>query len=106
MGCADAEFSLKSMLKSRREHGIDSFIEFSFLVKSFDSMYHDFIPIALLKMISPTKCAKWVEKMHGDFNAPLNLEKEEIVIRCGCEARKGDNLEPFLIILVLQLVAE
>ena len=101
MGCADAVFSLKIMLKSRREHGIDSFAAFSDLVKAHDIVRHDVTLAALVNMGAPPKHVEWVEKLHGDFNVVLKLAKEEINMH-GCVVRQGDNIAP----KVLQLVAE
>ena len=55
MVCANAVLSLKSALKSKREHGIDSFAVFVDLVKACDSMRHDVASDALVKMGAPTK---------------------------------------------------
>ena len=37
------------------------------------------------------KNVELAEKLHGDFDAVLNLAKEEIVIKHGCGVRTGDN---------------
>ena len=57
-------------------------------------------------MGSPLKYVEWVEKIQGDFNAVLNLAKEDIIIRHCYRVRQGDNLSPTLSIIALQLVAE
>ena len=52
-------------------------------------------------MGAPTRYAKWVENLHSDFSIILNLEKEDIIIKCGCGARQGDSLAPTLLMISL-----
>ena len=59
-----------------------------------------------MKIVSPSKKVEWVEKSYGDFNAVLKLNKEEIITKCGCIVRQGDNLVPNFSIIVLCLFAE
>ena len=106
VGCAEAVFSLKTILQSRREHDLETFIIFIDLVKAYDSIKHEIISIALKKMGALDKFIQWVEKLYGDFNVILKVGKEEICIEYGCGVWQGDNLVPTLFIIVMQLVAE
>ena len=106
VGCAEAVFSLKSILQARREMGLDTYAIFIDLVKAYDSVRHDVISFALRKMGAPEKYVKWIEKLHRDFGVTLKIGREEIYIKYGCGVRQGDNLAPTLFIIVMQLVAE
>ena len=80
VSCAEAVFSLKTILQSRREHDLETFIIFIDLVKAYDSIKHEIILIALKKIGAPDKFIQWVEKLYGDFNVILKVGKEEICI--------------------------
>jgi len=106
VGCAEAVFSLKSILQARREMGEDTYAIFIDLVKAYDSVRHDVISFALRKLGAPEKYIRWIEKLHRDFGVTLKVGREEIYIKYGCGVRQGDNLAPTLFIIVMQLVAE
>ena len=80
MGCSEAVFSLKILLQSRREHGIDSYAASIDLTKACDIIKHEVIAIAL-KMGTPDRHAKWVKKLHGDFNPALKMDREDISVK-------------------------
>ena len=44
--------------------------------------------------------------MLKDFNVVIKISYEEIIIECGCSARKGDNLDGTLFISATKLAAE
>ena len=46
------------------------------LVKTCNSVRHDVMQVAFLKMGDLSKRIEWVEKFHGDFNVVLKLAKE------------------------------
>ena len=54
VGCSEVMFSLKTLLQNRREMGHDPHAVFIDLVKSYDSVRHDVIVLALRKMGAPT----------------------------------------------------
>ena len=49
---------------------------------------------------------RWKEKLRNDFYALLKVGKEEAEVDDGCGIKKGDNLAPILIMIVVQLVVE
>ena len=105
-GCAEAVFSLKKMLQSRRENGVDSCAIFINLMKAYDSTNHEIISLASKKMGAPDECVKWVETLCGDFEVVLNIGREEISFKHDCGVRKGVNLAPTLFTMSMQLVPE
>ena len=80
---AEAVFLLKTILQSRREYDLETFIIFIDLVKACNSIKHKIISIALEKMGAPERFIQWVEKLYGDFNVILKVGKEEIIIEYG-----------------------
>ena len=87
VGCAEAVFSLKSILQARREIGVDIYTIFIVLVKAYNSVKHDIILLALRKMGAPKKYVKWIEKLYGNFDVILKIGREEVCIRYGCGVR-------------------
>ena len=104
--CAEAAFSLKSMVQSRREHGIGARASFIDIIKARDRIKHEVISSALRKIGAPERHTRWVEKSCGDFEVILKIGKEDVAIPCGCGIWQGDNLAPTLLIIVVQLVSE
>lgn len=94
VGCAEAVFSLKSILQSRKENGIDIYAVFIDLVKAYNSIKHDIILVSLEKMGVPKKFITWVEKLYKDCNVRLKIGKEEVIIKYGYRVKQGDNLAP------------
>jgi len=87
VGCSKAVFSLKIILQSRREYGLDMYAVFIDLVKAYNSIKHNVISIALRKNRAPEKYIKWVEKLYGDFEVILKVGREEIAIQYRCGIR-------------------
>ena len=106
VGCAQATFSLKFTLQSKREHGVDTHAVFIDLIKAHDSIKHEVILSAPRKIGALERCTRWVENLCGDFEVILKIGKEEIAIPCSCGVRKGDNFVPTIFIIVMCLVAE
>ena len=52
------------------------------------------------------KHVKWVEKLHGDFEAFLKIGREEKSIKNGYGVKQGDNLAPTLFAIVMQLITD
>ena len=87
VGYSEAMFSLKSILQSRWEHGLDTYAVFIDLVKAYNSIKHDVISIALRKIGVLERYIKWVEKLYGDFEVVLKVGREEIAIKYVCSMR-------------------
>ena len=62
-GCAEADFSLKRMLQSRRQMGIDVRAIFVDLEKVRESMKHDVSSLSLKIMGATDRHSKWVKKV-------------------------------------------
>ena len=101
VGFSEAVLSLKSILQSRKENGIDTYAVFIDLVKAYDSIKHDIIYASLEKMGAPKKFINWVEKLYKDCNVSLKIGKEEVIINYGYGVKQGDNLAPTLFIIVI-----
>ena len=105
-GFVDTIFSLKSMIHSRCEHGIATFTVFIDLGKECKQARHEILSHVLLKIGAPPKHFEWIKNTYGDFSTFLKLNKEEIIIKYGCNVRQGDNFAPNVFIIVSQLNAE
>ena len=67
-GCQNGLFCLKTLLQTRREHNLDSYCVFIHLVKAYDSIQHEIITLALVKMGVPDRLCKVVQKLYSNFN--------------------------------------
>jgi len=68
-GCPDAVFSLKTILQSRREVDLDSWVVFFDLVKAFDTANHALLTAILLKMGIPHRVVNVVRSLVFAFHA-------------------------------------
>jgi len=62
-GCPDAVFSLKTILQSRREVDLDSWVVYVDLVKAFDTANHALLTALLRKMGIPDKVVRVVRSL-------------------------------------------
>ena len=66
-GCVDAIFTVKSAVKKRAEHGLESWIMFLDLVKAFDRVPRELFWKILTKIGVPTKIVKLLQSLHAQF---------------------------------------
>ena len=79
-GCPDGSFSIRSILQTRKEHDLESWVVFVDLVKAFDTIHHKIIFNLLKKYEIPIYLIKEVEKLYRDFKIEIKVGKKKELI--------------------------
>jgi hypothetical protein len=106
VGMADAQYVLRSALKLRREHDLDSHVLFIDLIKAFDMANHEMLFALLKKFGAPTSLVESIRKLHRDFRLKFKLGLKEVLIEYSTGVKQGDNIAPVLFLFLMQGMAE
>ncbi|XP_066936166.1 uncharacterized protein [Clytia hemisphaerica] len=71
-GCIDAVFTIKSAIKKRSEHGLESWVLFLDLVKAFDRVPRKLLWGILLKYGVPPKLVNLLTALHKTFAVKID----------------------------------
>ena len=92
----DAVFSLKTILQSRREVDLDTWVVYVDLVKAFDTANHAILEAFLQKMGIPSRVINVIRFLYRDFKMELTIGSEKVIIDYIIGVKQGDNLAPTL----------
>lgn len=95
-GCMDAIFTIKSALRKRREHGLESWVLFLDLVKAFDRVPRNLLWEILMKYGVPRKLVNLLKALHSDFRVKFTIDEVVNTIRNTIGVKQGDILGPIL----------
>ena len=73
-GCMDAIFTIKSAVKKRREHGLESWVLFLDLVKAFDRVPIEMLWKILSKFGVPEKLINLLKALHTNFVVTFTVD--------------------------------
>ena len=105
-GCQDGSFTLKSVLHSRRQHNLPTYILFVDLIKAYDTADHELL-IKLLKQFgAPPKIISVIERLYTDLKIVLNKGVEEAKLLQSIGVRQGDNMSQVLFLFLRAAFAE
>ena len=105
-GCADAQFTLKSLLHLRHQHNLPSYVMYVDLVKAYDTVNHELLFDILEKYGAHPKYIDCVRRMYKDLIAKITVDKEKTEIGQTVGVRHDDNLSPVLFLFVMSAFAE
>ena len=95
-GCMDAIFTIKTAIKKRSEHGLESWVLFLDLVKAFDRVPRELLWIILTKFGVPKKLLDLLRALHNDFKVKFTVDDVISTIVCVIVVKQGDMLGPIL----------
>lgn len=105
-GCMDAVFTVKTAIKKRREHGLETWILFLDLVKAFDRVPR----IALWKVLEkygvPLKLINLLIVLHADFTVKFVIGDVVRTINSIVGVKQGDILGPLLFTFYITAMIE
>jgi hypothetical protein len=105
-GCADALFSIKTALQTRKQHGKDTWAAFIDLVKAFDTADHELLFLILKKYGVPETLVSVIAKMYKDAVVILKVGEESREVPYKVGVKQGDNMAPVLFIYLMNAFAE
>ena len=103
-GCVDAIFTVKSAVKKRAEHGLESWIMFLDLVKAFDRVPQELLWKILTKIGVPTKIVKLLQSLHAHFEITFCVNDVSNKLENIIGVKQGDILGPRLFNLFMYAV--
>ena len=105
-GCPDGSFSIRSILQTRKEHDLESWLVFVDLVKAFDTIHHKLLFELLKKYGIPIYLIKVIQKLYKDFKIEIKVGKKKELIDYSMGVKQGDNSAPILFIIFMKSLAE
>ena len=95
-GCMDAIFTIKTAIKKRSEHGLESWVLFLDLVKAFDGVPRELLWMILTKFGAPKKLINLLRVLHNGFKVKFTVDDVISTIACVIGIKQGDILGPIL----------
>jgi len=106
IGCQEALHSLRTILMTRRHHGLETYVLFIDLVKAFDSINYDIMYRILARYGIPEPLIEVIRKMYSNCYVQMTVGKESEQVSYGAGVQQGDNMAPLLFLLVMQAAIE
>ena len=95
-GCIDAIFTIKSAIRKRSEHGLESRVLLLDLVKAFDRVPRNLLWGILLKYGVPPKLVSVLKALHSKFSVKIDNDLITEPINNNIGVKQGDILGPIL----------
>ena len=99
LGCWDGLFTLKTLLNTRRNHNLASYVGFVDLVKAYNTANHELLLRILKQYGAPPKFVSAIRTTYTDNICILKIEKEKVEIPQTIGVRQGDNMAPVLFLM-------
>ena len=96
VGCQNGTFTIKTLLHTRHNHDLPTYVAFADLVKAFDTVDHTLMLQILKKYGAPPKLRSSVARMYQDLKVVLNIGKTEETISLTVVVRQGYCMTPVL----------
>ena len=103
-GCPDSNFTVKTAMKKRREHGLETWILFLDLVKAFDRVPREMLWMILEKFGVPLKLIRLLKSLHANVQVKFTVNEITKSIECIIGVKQGDILGPLLFLFFLAAV--
>jgi hypothetical protein len=95
-GCMDGLFTVKSLVRKRKEHGIQTWLLMLGLVKAFDKVPRELLWKVLLRHGVPPKLVRLLQNMHAMVNVKFEVDGVVVWLRSIIGVKQGDVLGPEL----------
>jgi len=103
-GCTDGVFSVRQMLKKRREHGCETWCLFLDLVKAFDRVPREMLWKVIEKFGAPPKLIAILKALHAAVKVEFEVDGVTHTIDSIIGVKQGDVLGPVLFVLYMAAV--
>ncbi len=106
IGCQEAQHPIKKALLLRRQHRLESYGIFVYLVKAFDTINHELLYWILLKYGLPPGLVQKVKKLNSNCRVKIKVRSETTGLSYTTGVHQGDNMSPILFLFVMQAFLE
>ena len=103
-GCTDAVFTLKQVIRKRREHGLTTWVFFMDLVKAFDRVPRELLWTILLKFGVPPKIISLLKCLYERVQVKFTVDGIVHTLLSIIEVKQGDILGPILFLFFIAAV--
>ena len=93
--------TIKTLLHTRHNHNLPTYVVFEDLVKAFYTVYHTLMLQILKKYGAPPKLRSNIARMYQDLKVVLKIRKTEETISQTVGVRKGDCMAPILFLFMV-----
>ena len=100
-GCNDAVYTVKMVMKKRREHSQETWILFLDLVKAFDRVPRALLWELLGKFGVPPKLVRLLKVLHVGVSVKFEVDGIKHEVICTIGVKQGDILGPVLFIIFM-----
>ena len=105
-GGRDADFSLRTGLKRRQEHGLNSYVIFSDIEKGFDSVPREIIWGTLEKMGVPGHFLQVLKRYYTNREVAIVTDGGEVKVGSTSGVMQGCRLSPTLFLFIMEALTE
>ena len=105
-GCLDAIFTVKTLAKKRREHGLETWLLFIDLVKAFDRVPRELLWKLLARQGVPPKIISLLVALHKTVNVKFEVDGVAKTLLSIIGVKQGDVLGPDLFIFLIAGIME
>ena len=105
-GTVDGSFCVRTLLKKRKEHGLETYGYFLDLVKAFDTVPRESLLCVLSKFGVPSKMVTVIRNMYSGCTVKVEVGEKDFSINATAGVKQGDNLAPVLFLIYIQAVLQ
>ena len=99
-------FTIKTLLQTRHNHYLSTYVTFVDLVKSFDTVDHTLMLHILKKYGAPPKLHSSIARMYQDLKVVLKIGKTEETMSQTVSVRQGDCMAPVIFFFMVMAFDE
>ena len=99
VGCQDGTFTIKTLLHTRHNHNLPSYVTFVDLVKAFDTVNHDMMMKILERFGALPKLRSAISRMYRDLKIVIKIGKVEENMVQTVGVRQRDCMSPVLFLM-------
>ena len=106
VGYQDGTFTIKTLLHTRYNHDLPTYVAFVDLVKAFDTVDHTLMLQILKNYGAPPKLRSSIARMYQDLKAVIKIGKTEETMSQTVGVRQGDCMSPVLFLFMVMVFDE
>ena len=106
IGCQDGTFTIKTLLHTRHNHDLPTYVAFLDLVKAFATVDHTLMLQILKKYGAPLKLRSSIARMYQDLKVVLKIGKTKDTMSQTFDVRQGNCMATVLFLFMVMAFSE